>query len=850
MYLLIDGQPLQTQSRTRGIGRYSSNLVAALREVRPEWRIEIVHSTHLPPIDPRLLSGCRLRAFEPPLFSDSDHTDVNERYYADWLTQLAPDAMLVLNFFEGEAYVPRFCGPRPPLFGILYDLIPLLFPQQYLRRTLADYAMYAGRLRQMAAADGLLAISEASARDFRQLLAPPRPQVLAIGGAAERSFAPHSLLEMDGYRDRLQRRFGLDRDFILYVGGPDFRKNLRGALEAFAQLPERERSGLLLVVACDLSHAQRRQLNGWAEELGIAAAVKLTGYVTDDELRALYQMCRVFFFPSLYEGLGLPVLEALQCGAPVVAAEGSSIPEFAGDVSWLADPRSPVRLADALSQALAEPHDQRRPERVAHARTFTWQRSAELACRLLEARVVPTPRKPRLAWIAPLPPMPCALAYHAAELLEHLSGRYDIELVVAPNQPALAPELSQRHTLIRSTEVAARHAAEPYDLFVYHLGNTSLCLFALQLMHRFPGLLVLHDYPLGALVTAAIRAGEWPVSLADELESEAETELADLVRAGTVSPQAAARAVMLNRRVLHTAEAVVVHSPWAWQHVRKTVPVPVAHVPVPVQVPELGSQTEERRRLGLSAGAFVIAAPEIAETPSVAPMVLHAVAALPEVVRQQARIVVLGPLSRHVEYELAQEARQLGIALCVTPALSLDEIAAHARAADVWVQPATPQADESAAHLQRALKVGAACIVIEGERRTELPDDVVCKLHRGGLESEDLAGMLRRLAEDEPFRRSLGAAAAQFAHGIRTDDTPACYAALIDLLIHQREDSDALWVNFATEALRSCADRQTAEQLIERWAVLRASGQQQFQSRARAASAPTRRYLPAGLLRA
>jgi glycosyltransferase involved in cell wall biosynthesis len=856
MYLLIDGQPLQTQSRTRGIGRYSSNLIAALREVRPEWRIEIVHSTHLPPLDPRLLTGCRLRTFEPPLFSDSDHADANERYYADWLTSLAPDALLMLNFFEGEAWVPRFTGPRPPLFGILYDLIPLLFPRQYLHRTLADYAMYAGRLRQMAAADGLLAISEASARDFRQLLAPPRPQVLAIGGAAEASFTPHSLLQMSGYRARLRHRFGLEREFILYVGGPDFRKNLNGALEAFALLPASERSRLYLVVACELSPQQRRPVEERAAELGISDSVKLTGYISDDELRALYQMCRVFFFPSLYEGLGLPVLEALQCGAPVVAADGSSVPEFAGDVSWLANPRSPRSLAEALGQALAEPRETRRAERVAHARTFTWQRSAELACRLLDAPVTPGPRKPRLAWVAPLPPMPCALAYHSAELLEHLAERYEIELVVAPNQPALDASLSQRHMLIRASEVAARHAAEPYDLFVYHIGNTQLCLFGLQLLHRFPGLVVLHDYPLGALVTAAIGADEWPVSLADELDTEAETELAELVRGGALSDREAGRAAVLNRRVVRTAEAVVVHSSWAWQRVREAVSVPVACVPVPVQLAALGSQSEERQRLGLALDAFVIATPELPETSSTTAMLLRAVAALPEALRQRARVVIIGPLSARQQYELAQDARQLGLdtAWCVTPALGLDELAAHARAADVWVQLTPPRADESVAHLQRAMAAGTACIVADRDSLTELPHNAVWKLRRPGQEIEDLAVAVQRLGDDVAFRRSLGAAAVEFSAGIPAEDVPARYAALIDLMIQQRQTRDALWVNFATEALRSCADPQAAQALIDRWAGLRAAGQQLLRARPRVRSAvattPPARRTPAGLLRA
>src|SRR5262249_35415605 len=157
----------------------------------------------------------------------------------------------------------------------------------------------------------------------------PQPKVLAISGAADLRFGADSLADPQQYRARLRQRHGLHRDFILYVGGPDFRKNLSGALESFASLPDHERRGLDLVVACFLPPKQRGRLEQTGRDLGIADSLKLLGYVSDEELHALYQMCRVFFFPSLYEGLGLPVLEALQCGAPVVAGDNSSIPEFA-----------------------------------------------------------------------------------------------------------------------------------------------------------------------------------------------------------------------------------------------------------------------------------------------------------------------------------------------------------------------------------------------------------------------------------------------------------------------------------------------------------------------------------------
>ncbi|HJT78139.1 MAG TPA: glycosyltransferase family 1 protein, partial [Gemmataceae bacterium] len=395
MRLLVDAQPMQSaSSRQRGIGRYTVQLLGAMAALRPHWQIELVQSAHLEAPDSGLLPGLPRRTFTPPFPAVPGRNDANERYYADWLTAQAPDAILVCSFFESLGLLPQFVGRRPPLFGILYDLIPLLFADDYF--TLATtQAQYAQQLRLMLQADCLFAISEATAQDLRRLFREPLPAVVPIGGAADPAFAPHADADLPAYRERLRSRFGLARDFILYVGGFDHRKNLRGALESFAALPETARQALDFVIACRLTPDQRRLLEGWASDLGIAAQVKLTGYVSDDELRALYQLCRLFFFPSLYEGLGLPVLEALQLGAPVVAPNHSSIPEVAGSVCVLADSCAPADLARAVLTALAEPRDAGVTARRQHAAGFRWDDVASLACQALERprRAAPVPRR-------------------------------------------------------------------------------------------------------------------------------------------------------------------------------------------------------------------------------------------------------------------------------------------------------------------------------------------------------------------------------------------------------------------------------------------------------------------------
>lgn len=791
MHLLIDGQPLQTSSRSRGIGRYSGNLIAGLRAVRPGWHLEVVQSSHLAPADLSALDGCAAVAFDPPFFNDSDHAPANERYYADWLSDRGADAILVLNFFEGDAWIPRFTGARPPLYGILYDLIPLVFPRQYLGRSLADHTIYAARLRQMMAADGMMAISEASARDFQRLLPEPRPSVASIGGAADPSFGPHAPADLSAYRRRLRQRFGLRRDFVLYVGGPDFRKNLHGTLEAFAALPLERRRDLDLVVCCFLLPDQYRELQRRGQELGIEGNLKLTGYVTDEELRALYQLCRVFFFPSLYEGLGLPVLEAMMCGAPVVAADASSIPEFTGPASWLANPASKDDLTRALGEALAEPRDRRQAERVAHARGYTWEDSAEAACGMLTSPVRPAPaRKPRLAWVAPLPPAPCALAYYASELLELLADRYEIEVVVAPNQPALEPDVARRHPLVRTEEVAGRHEAEPYDLFVYHLGNTPLCRYGLDLLPRFPGLLMLHDYP-----------------------SEGNP------------------ATGFGPRIFRWAEGLLVNSAWAYRRARQETDAPTAWAPLPVCVPSLPGRAELRRCLGIKADAFVVALPGTEATPASLAAVLSAIHELPEAVRGRTKLLVLGPLTAALQYELSRRAAENGLAKAIigTPALSLGEMASHARAADVWLHGDYPHGDEPAGHLFRAMAAGTPCIVADGDGLAELPPQAVWKVTAGA--AADLATALRILADDPALRQRMGAAGAAFARRRNAAQIPARCAALIDATIQRRQARDAGWVHAATQALGDCADSAAALSLIDQWAVLRARGQERLRER-------------------
>ncbi len=508
MHLLIDGQGLQTSSsRQRGIGRYTSNFLRGLAAVRPRWRIEVIENRALTPLAPDNLHGLPTLSFQPPLPLHGNYHDINDRYYADWLTAQGADGILVPSYCEGwDAVLPSFCGPRPRLFAIVHDLIPLLYPEQYLP-DLEACRWYAQRFRQLLQCDVLLSNSEATARDVGILGGTAAPPVVNIGGAVDPWFAPLPQHELAAQVNEVRKRFGLHREFLLYVGAPDYRKNLSGVLSAFAALPPRYQATLDLAVVCRMKPDERAAVEAAARQVGITSALRIVDSANDAELRMLYLMCRLFFFPSLYEGLGLPVLEALHCGAPVVTSNRSSLPEYAGPDSWLCDPTSPQAMAQVLQQALAEPREARRRQRQLFARTFSWQKTAERACAVIErtlSKHVPSRRRQRLAWVVPLTRSTYQMAEQLSELLLLLAERFEIEVVAVCALLHMFQTLSRHHLVLTAREVPARHAASPYDMFIYQFCLPSPPAEMLDLLRRFPGLVVRHDLATSDLRRLAV----------------------------------------------------------------------------------------------------------------------------------------------------------------------------------------------------------------------------------------------------------------------------------------------------------------------------------------------------------
>jgi glycosyltransferase involved in cell wall biosynthesis len=254
----------------------------------------------------------------------------------------------------------------------IHDCIHLMFPQYLPNRMAYAYA----RAQMWTAAhrsDCILTVSDASKRDILHLFNIPPEKIVVVYNAIDAHF---SLTPPPDAVARVRERYQLDHRFVLYVGNIKPHKNLVRLIEAFSELRARELEDVKLLIIGDeisklpaLRHAVHRHK--------LHKHVRFLGYVPDDQLAVLYRLAAVFVFPSLYEGFGLPPLEAMASGTPVVVSNVSSLPEVVGDAAVLVDPHDTDSIVEGLHCVLTNParaEDMRR-KGLERSREFSWERS-------------------------------------------------------------------------------------------------------------------------------------------------------------------------------------------------------------------------------------------------------------------------------------------------------------------------------------------------------------------------------------------------------------------------------------------------------------------------------------------
>lgn len=277
------------------------------------------------------------------------------------------------------AHVPYWGGPlRSPVPTVvtIHDLVPLLLSAYRGGPLVRLYTSLVAASARGAAA--VLTDSQASRQDILTHLGFPPEQVYAIPLAVDDAYTPHPNSGMD---TAIHQKYGLPTSYVLYLGGYDVRKNLRILLQAYAYVRNGVGDEYPLVLAGRLptrASPHFPPIKPLCQELHLEDAIYLIGPVDEADKPALYRTAACFVYPSRYEGFGLPPLEAMACGAPVVAANTSSLPEVIGEAGFLVSPDDARGMAGAiiailLQEELAQTLRQRG---LAQAARFSWDRTA------------------------------------------------------------------------------------------------------------------------------------------------------------------------------------------------------------------------------------------------------------------------------------------------------------------------------------------------------------------------------------------------------------------------------------------------------------------------------------------
>ena len=571
MRIVIDLQGAQSKaSRNRGIGRYSLSIAEAIVKHKGSHEIILALSNQFPDAVDEILSHFRellprenIRIWCAPRNTSSNKVSNNwRRRTAEYtreafLHSLKPDVVYITSMFEGLeddsiTTIGLYCSDIPTVVT-LYDLIPLMNPSHYLKDP-SYKQWYEKKIDYLKRADMLLSISESSRQEALAYLEIPADNVINISTASEKQFIIKSVSK-DQERD-IRTRYKLKKPFLMYTGANDPRKNQEGLIRSYALLEKSLRKAHQLVIVCAMSQKYKSKLETLAAKEGLEEGeLIITGFVPEEDLIMLYNLCKAFIFPSWHEGFGLPALEAMKCGVPVIVGDNSSLPEVVGLKEALFDARDDKEMAAKIKQVLTD--EQFRKKLIKHAefqiKKFSWDISGKKAIEALESLEKThqkNSKRLKLAYISPLLSGHNNISDHDAMLLPELYRYYDID-IIAEQKDTLDPWIKE-HCAVHNVKWFKENAIR-YNRILYHFGNSHSHKYMFKLLQEFPGIIVMEDFFFSDMISQMSKEGYQGVSYGKELYySHGYKALQDTANLKSKYP--------VNKRVLDHAKGIIVHT--------------------------------------------------------------------------------------------------------------------------------------------------------------------------------------------------------------------------------------------------------------------------------------------------
>jgi glycosyltransferase involved in cell wall biosynthesis len=368
MLVGIDGNEANV-TRKVGIGEYSFELLQQFKEFRiSDFKFQIYLKSHPRAEMPSSSENWKYTVFGPKKFWTQFGLPFNL-----YLRSPKPDV-----FFSPSHYAPRF-SPVPTVISVMdvsYNYFPELFRRQDLYQ-LEHWTKYS-----VQNAKKVLTISEASKNDIIKLYhVDSKKVVVTYPGIKKESRSMNNKS-----REELQKKYGVEGKYILFVGTLQPRKNIVKLIEAFAKLVQNSDSGSLSLVIVGKKGWLYEEILDTPKKFGVEDLVTFLDFVPDEDLPSLYKHAEFFILPSLYEGFGLPVLEAMSYGCPVITSNVSSLPEAAGDAALYVDPTDIVDIEKKMQKLLSDKSLRAKLIEKGHeqVKKFSWEKTAKQTLDVLQ----------------------------------------------------------------------------------------------------------------------------------------------------------------------------------------------------------------------------------------------------------------------------------------------------------------------------------------------------------------------------------------------------------------------------------------------------------------------------------
>lgn len=587
MKIAIDLQACQTEnSAERGIGRYSLALAKAIKcELSNDNQIEFILNGLYLKEDKNIkkkLGNNNITYYYYPISAELLKAERNvsriiaEKLIADKYNSLDADIIFISNLFEGsmsKSVVPKTMNIKGKIVvATLYDLIPLIFSKTYLndKNKKNFYFQYLNNLR---GCDLLLAISESTRQDAIKYLNINPNKVINISGAVSNKFKRKKIYN----KSEILKKYKIKHPFVMYTGGIDYRKNIEGLIVGYARVNIEYRKSLQLVIVCAINPIDKSKILDIAKKIGLKnQELIFTGFVSDDDLINLYNLCKMFVFPSMYEGFGLPVLEAMKCGAPVLGANNSSIAEIISKDTALFNEKNPDDIASKIERVISDKEFREGLIEWGYKRStaFSWDKSAKRAIRAIKEatlskltfpKLIHTNNRKNIAYITPLPPQHTGIARYSAELLPALYKYFNIDIFTDCEQ-------CSNYDLVNDFNIYSYKDfpayAKDYDTIIYQIGNSKYHAYMYDMLIKYPGIIVEHDFFLGGMIDSVnnISVKYKNIFVNDLLYSHGISGLRYFHKHGFENTF---WKYPLNKHIIDMATGIIFHSPYAYELYKK-----------------------------------------------------------------------------------------------------------------------------------------------------------------------------------------------------------------------------------------------------------------------------------------